>query len=99
MTFKEMKQRVEAYKFGPYGRMKFVRCATLKGAYEIVFEFKTHDMKTGKPIMIPFAYSITSLNCTDAILELLIEGCWNIMMVHEMREHMTRYETKVYSAH
>jgi hypothetical protein len=98
MTFKEMKQRVEAYKFGPYGRMKFER-SPVKGAYEIVFEFKTRDMKTGKPIMIPFAYSITSLNVTDAVLGLLIEGCWNIMMAHEMREHMTRYETKVYTAH
>ena len=98
MTFKEVKQRVEAYKFGPYGRMTLVR-SPVKGAYELVFEFKTHDMKTGKPLMIPFAYSITSLKLTDAVLELLIEGCWNIMMAHEMRENMTRYKTKVYTAH
>lgn len=98
MTFREMKVRVEAYDFGPYGRMRFVR-SPVKGAYEIVLEFKTYDVKTGKKIMIPFAYSIASLKVTDAILELLIEGCWNMMMVHELREHMTRYKTKVYTAH
>jgi len=98
MTFKEMKQRVEAYDFGSYGRMKFER-SPVRGAYEIVFEFKTHDTKTGKPTMIPFSYPVTSLNFTDSVLQQLIEGCWHIMMVHEMRENMTRYETKVYTAH
>ncbi len=98
MTFKEMKHRVEAYKFGSYGRMTLVR-SPVRGAYEIVLEFNTRDMKTGRRIMIPFAYSITSLDLTDSVLQQLIETCWHVMMTHEMKEVMTRYKTKVYSAH
>jgi len=98
MTFKELKQRVEAYEFGPHGRMTFER-SQVKGAYRIVFEYETYDVKTWKPKMIPFSFPVTRLDFTDSVLQQLIEGCWNMMLVHEMKEHMTRYETKVYPAH
>ena len=91
-TFKEIKQRVEAYEFGPYGRMKFER-SQVKGAYRIVFEYETYDVDTWKPKMV------TRLDFTDAELQQLIEGCWNMMTHHEMKEQMTRYETKVYPPH
>ncbi len=98
MTFKEMKHRVEAYEFGPYGRMTFER-STIKGAYCIVFEYETYDVETWKPKMVPFAFPVTMLDFTDSELQQLIEGCWIMMLMHEMKEQMTRYGTKVYKAH
>jgi len=98
MTFKEVKQRVEAYEFGPYGRMKFER-SHVKGAYAIVFEYETYDVNTWKPKMTPFSFPVTRLDFTDSELQQLIEGCWNMMTTHEMKEQMTRHGSKVYTAH
>lgn len=99
MTFTELKRRVEAYDFGPYGRMVAKRIKEHSDMIEITYECETYDVRTWKPKTIPYQQIWHIADFTEAELQLFVESAWRAMWDHEMREFMTRDGTKVYQAH